>query len=53
MELCAARTAMYKYLLRIVGPQFSRIWQTFQLAFQETLLLIDLHMSNLKIRRRS
>lgn len=41
---------MYKYLLKIVGPQFSRNWQTVQLAFQETLFLIDLCVSNLKIQ---
>lgn len=48
MELCTERTNMHKYLPRIVGPQFSCIWQTFQLNFQEILFLIDLHVSNLK-----
>jgi len=39
---------MYKYLPKIVGPRFSSNWQTLQLDFQETLFLIDLHVSNLK-----
>lgn len=42
---------MYKYLPEIVGPKFSCNWQTLQLDFQETLFLIDLHVSNLKSQR--
>lgn len=52
MELCTERTNMHKYLPRIVGPQFSCIWQTFQLNFQEILFLIDLRVSNLESQRR-
>lgn len=51
MELCAERTNMHKYLPRIVGPQFSCVWQTFQLNFQEILFLIDLRVSNLESQR--